>query len=314
MAAAASSDADGATGAREAAAAAAALPEMERDLYELLGVAPEASEDVLASAFRKRALELHPDRNPDVPKALFQLLHKAKELLLDPTRRAEYDARRRAREARKRKLDEMGAEARALREALERREREAATARREAKAEDLAATAAAENEAFIREMMRAGALGPPPKRRRPAQPHQSQQQRHQQQPPQQQRAQKPLAPISPGGASAGGVESLPTTPQSLGDALPAADARGGGGGGASGAEEASRAPIDAVVVRWSAETAAQWDEARLRALAPQAASVVVNAARRRAFIVCASRADAAAAAQAAEHAGLTVKLHAASPG
>ncbi len=37
---------------------------MAEDLYEMLGVGRDASQDDLKKAFRKLAMQYHPDRNP----------------------------------------------------------------------------------------------------------------------------------------------------------------------------------------------------------------------------------------------------------
>lgn len=65
----------------------------QRDFYEVLGVARDASEDEIKRAYRKLALQYHPDRNPDNPEAeqKFKEAAEAYDALRDPERRANYD-------------------------------------------------------------------------------------------------------------------------------------------------------------------------------------------------------------------------------
>ena len=64
-----------------------------RGFYNRLGVDPNASVTAIKEAFRRRAKDVHPDRNtrPDA-KRDFQTLVEAYEVLSDPHKRAEYDA------------------------------------------------------------------------------------------------------------------------------------------------------------------------------------------------------------------------------
>ena len=66
---------------------------MSKDLYELLGVARDASPEDIKAAYRRAAMEHHPDRNPDDPDAhdRFQAVQQAYETLSDPDKRAFYD-------------------------------------------------------------------------------------------------------------------------------------------------------------------------------------------------------------------------------
>ncbi len=65
----------------------------KRDYYEVLGVAKDASEGDIKSAYRKLAIKYHPDKNPGDKKAeeLFKEAAEAYDVLSDPQKRAQYD-------------------------------------------------------------------------------------------------------------------------------------------------------------------------------------------------------------------------------
>jgi len=64
----------------------------KRDYYEVLGVSKTASADDIKKAFRKLAMQYHPDRNkaPDA-EAKFKEINEAYENLSDPQKRQQYD-------------------------------------------------------------------------------------------------------------------------------------------------------------------------------------------------------------------------------
>ncbi|MCA0318343.1 MAG: molecular chaperone DnaJ [Proteobacteria bacterium] len=65
----------------------------KRDYYETLGVGRDADDGALKSAFRKKAMQCHPDRNPGDSKAEaeFKELNEAYQVLSDGQKRAAYD-------------------------------------------------------------------------------------------------------------------------------------------------------------------------------------------------------------------------------
>lgn len=61
----------------------------KRDYYEILGVGKNASADEIKKAFRRSAVEHHPDRGGDETK--FKEINEAYEVLKDPSKRQRYD-------------------------------------------------------------------------------------------------------------------------------------------------------------------------------------------------------------------------------
>jgi molecular chaperone DnaJ len=66
---------------------------MKTDYYELLSVERTASDGEIKSAYRKLAMQYHPDRNPNNPQAeeMFKQCSEAYSVLSDPDKRAAYD-------------------------------------------------------------------------------------------------------------------------------------------------------------------------------------------------------------------------------
>jgi molecular chaperone DnaJ len=65
----------------------------KRDFYDILGVSKSASQEEIKKAYRKTALQFHPDRNPDNKEAeeKFKEAAEAYEVLSSPEKRQKYD-------------------------------------------------------------------------------------------------------------------------------------------------------------------------------------------------------------------------------
>ncbi|KAK8796898.1 hypothetical protein WA588_001024 [Blastocystis sp. NMH] len=103
-----------------------------RDYYALLEIEVESDERTINKAYRLLAKKYHPDKNKGNAKAteLFKLIKEAKEVLLDPTKRAAYDRKHKAMLMKKAGKEKMDKRQRDLTESLFARE-EAAKKRRQ---------------------------------------------------------------------------------------------------------------------------------------------------------------------------------------
>jgi len=132
---------------------------MQEDLYKFMGCDPDISTKDLKKCYRKRAIQLHPDRNPspDAGKQ-FDKLKKVFEFLSEDKHRQAYDGKRKAQAARQAKIAQEDDAIRAMRQKLEQREKEAAealSARRQAGMAAAAKYQDADTIAAIRQKVRA---------------------------------------------------------------------------------------------------------------------------------------------------------------
>ena len=66
---------------------------MKKDFYEILGISKSATPEEIKKAYRKKALEFHPDKNPGDAAAEenFKACAEAYEILSDASKKAKYD-------------------------------------------------------------------------------------------------------------------------------------------------------------------------------------------------------------------------------
>jgi len=63
------------------------------DYYNILGCNPSSTVDQIIAEYKAKALSCHPDKNLDDPSLVskFQKIQEAKEVLVDPDKRKDYD-------------------------------------------------------------------------------------------------------------------------------------------------------------------------------------------------------------------------------
>jgi DnaJ family protein C protein 17 len=95
------------------------------DFYELLGIDILTDESVIKRQYRKTSVKYHPDKNPDNAQAAeqFILLGIARDILLDPTLKGEYDRQRQRRQERELEKGSRGAKRQVIVDILEEAER-----------------------------------------------------------------------------------------------------------------------------------------------------------------------------------------------
>lgn len=81
----------------------------ETEYYDILGLTPSASEDQIRKAYYHKAMQVHPDKNPNDPYAAekFQILGEAYQVLSDPVQRNAYNQNGKHSVSRETMLDPM---------------------------------------------------------------------------------------------------------------------------------------------------------------------------------------------------------------
>lgn len=98
----------------------------DEDLYGILEVEANSSISEIKKAYRKKALKLHPDKNPDNPNAAieFHKLSRVLEILTDESARAAYDKVLKAKHEAALRHRELDSKRRKFKEDLEMREKD----------------------------------------------------------------------------------------------------------------------------------------------------------------------------------------------
>lgn len=132
---------------------------LEKDLYKLFDVEEASTLEEIRKAYRKKALELHPDKNLDNKEEAekrFIELKQAFEILTDKGARSAYDAVRRQKKEKVKRDEQLDDKRRKLKQDLERRE-EAAKEKAEKQMNELRKSKVEENfKAQIERLRREG--------------------------------------------------------------------------------------------------------------------------------------------------------------